>query len=228
MSRGPQGESFAAKVRQAFADLALRQAQGPEGSKGVSVKDVAYRLDLPAGDRAVRPLRRTIADLKKHGRLRHVGEGLYLPVDSPAGSSAGSGAVKRGTPVVRPAIWRAVRACRSFSLDELARVSGAGRNYCRECVAALIRQGLVKNTAPKGQAGYYRLVTDPGPDLPGHDNAERLRRMRAARKEALEALEFAAKAIWVAKVHLAEEGEEDEHGQARTGTDGGTDGPGEG
>jgi hypothetical protein len=160
-------------------------------------QQLAAALDL-VFDRDKGPMYRALDDFRRRGEVRRLAPGVYRYVHDRA-------AADRTTAQQR--IWKAIRAARSFTLDELARLSGAGRSYCKEYVDALQRNGAVKNTAGKGQAGYYRLVADPGPVVPGSDNAARLRALRQKRREALAAVTAAQLALVKAKEALEEEDE---------------------
>ena len=68
----------------------------------------------------------------------------------------------------------------------------------------------LKNGNPSTKtAGKWQMVTDPGPAMPLNDEkAERLRNLRAKKKEALDAMDRAFVAIAEARMAMSEMGEE--------------------
>jgi hypothetical protein len=184
-----QEESFRGRVSAAFAALA------PRFPDGVPVREVGYAVDIDAGQKPARRLYRVVADLKRNGRLRHVGAGLYLPAGMAATGDRGDGDEDG-----RARMWRALRLRhkrgQGVQIAELARLAGVGPAYAKEFLATLGRRGIVSRIGRRLPA-TYRLAQDPVEMPAMAENAERLRRLRRHRalaeiNEARAALERAA------------------------------------
>ncbi|MCX5785690.1 MAG: hypothetical protein NTX59_08365 [Elusimicrobia bacterium] len=68
-------------------------------------------------------------------------------------------------------LWRSTRALRSFITMDLMLMAGTERqqtiNFCRALVRAgyAVRESVTR-TQVRGRLPHYRLVKDPGPNLP--------------------------------------------------------------
>lgn len=160
-------------------------------------QEIAAALDL-VFDVDKEPMYRAMRDFVRRGEVERLSTGVYRYIGTTS---------KTFSAEARERIWKAIRAARAFTLDELVRVSGAGKTYCREYLNILMRHGAVVNATKKPQEGYYRLIKDLGPALPEHDNAAKLRALRQKRREALAAVTAAQLALVKAQQAL-EDGDE--------------------
>ncbi|MFA5712497.1 hypothetical protein, partial [Mycolicibacterium sp.] len=162
----------------------------------VPVREVGYAVDIDAGQKPARRLYRVVADLKRSGRLRHVGVGLYLP----AGRAATGG---RPDEDGRARMWRALRLRhkrgQGVQIADLARLAGVGPAYAKEFLATLCRRGIVSRIGRRLPA-TYRLAQDPVEMPAMAENAEKLRRLR--RHRALVEINEARAALERAVEHL--------------------------
>ena len=165
------GWGFSEKVREVY-----RKA----GGSPVPNEDVAVALDLFGKTRA--RLSPTQRDMLKRGEIERVSEGVYRWTAKPKPSQ------------IREAMWRIVRARRTVTVADMVEMAGAAENYAEEYLRLLLRRGIVRGIA--GHPAKYQLVKDDGPATPQDtDKADRLRRNRLAKKEALAALDDAFIAI---------------------------------
>jgi len=99
--------------------------------------------------------RRCVEDLRQKGWLIHCDrvQGLYKfrqLKDDEHGQSAG----------LQKKIWRAVRISRSFTVWDIAQLSGATIDYVKKYVAFLMRHGHVEKIGRDGSRAIYRRVRD--------------------------------------------------------------------
>jgi hypothetical protein len=98
-----------------------------------------------------------------------------------------------GPPNQKEVMWRVLRARRVVTVTDLQELAGASREYAQEFMGRLEKQGVVQRLSAPGGANHpdkFRLVDDPGPELPrDEDKAEYLRRRREQKKAALAKLD---------------------------------------
>lgn len=178
---GENATTFAQRIRMAAAEF------GAE----FTADQLADQADIQTyADKA--RIYNTIRDLIRQGELERVGKGKYRRIS-------------KSVPAEKQEImWRLVRARRTVTVEDLQELSGAGRKYCEEFLRRLVRRGVVK----QHDNGNFQLIEDPV-EMPKDDaKAERLRRIRAQKKEALEALDRAFVAINDARMAVAQMEEE--------------------
>lgn len=175
------GWGFSEKVRDIY-----RKA----GSRPVANEEVALALDLFGKGRG--RLTSAQRDLLKSGEISRVSEGVYVWAN-------------RSSPTqIREAMWRVIRARRAVSVADLMELTGASENYALEYLRMLVRREAVKKIS-KAEGVIYRLVVDAGTEAPKDESkAERLRRIRERKKEALAALDEAWLAINRARMAITE------------------------
>lgn len=123
-----------------------------------------------------------IHDMRKSGEIQSVTRGVYMYM--------GKAKKKKQT---KDVMWRALRAMRNMTVEDLREMSGAGEGYAKEWLWMLKRRGVVAE-----RNGRYRLINDTGPNgMPeNEEKAEKLRVLRLKKKEAaLAALARAEAAI---------------------------------
>lgn len=95
-----------------------------------------------------------VRELVKRGWLKSAGQrGLYRFCqlqDHEHGQSA----------QLQEKIWRAIRISGSYTIFEIAQLSGATIDYVKKYTSFLIRNGLVRKTGKKGQRAIYRPILD--------------------------------------------------------------------
>jgi len=78
--------------------------------------------------------------------------------------------VNRRPGTARAKMWQSMRILRRFSIPDLCRTSGAGRENAKKFAAALERHGVVRRCASHdgrpGVHNVWQLVRDTGPQYP--------------------------------------------------------------
>ncbi len=166
-------------------------------SRTITYEEMAYRLDL-VSNREKKPMYSALRDFLKRGEIIRDEQGAVRLV-------AGR--------VYRPAkktscMYRLIRANRygTVTAADLVANCGVSSVTAHEYLRALTDRGITRRIeSPKHQAAKYQLIKDPGPNLVRNDqNAEKMKRIRAAQKEALEKIDKAGCAIVEAGHALAE------------------------
>ena len=131
-------------------------------------RDLSVKAAIKTRDND-RRLGSVIAELKKTGEIRSVSRGVYMY----AGKT-------KGKKQIREIMWRALRAMRNVTVEDLREMSDASENYTKEWLRALKRREVVAE-----KNGRYRLIKDTGPNgMPeNEDKAEALRLLRQKKKE---------------------------------------------
>ncbi len=192
-------QSFTNRVRQALIALS-------ETSEQVSNAELAQALDL-VGDRDKRPMYASLCDLRKSGEIERVRPGVHVY----------KGLDKR-QPEIRARMWTVVRMRKVVSIEDLQELCGASEAYALEFMRMLARRAVVEKIDRGPGSSVYRLVKD-GLNAPEDDEkSARLRRIRLAKKRALEELDAAGKtlidaaqAIARARIAVNDMPEEDDH-----------------
>ena len=100
--------------------------------------------------------------------------------------------VETAKPLLKKEVmWRVLRGKRLVTATELAALAQVSLGHAKNYFASLQRLGLVQNLNPLGKAGRYRLLRDPGPEMPRDDMNEARRQFRLRKREALAALDAA-------------------------------------
>lgn len=166
-------------VRKALQDLAQ---QGD-----ITHGDIALKLDL-VENKEKQPLYRILLDFIKRGECEKVGRGIirYIKTDPhPAKKTS--------------CMYRLIRANKSgtVTVGDLMATCGVTKATASEYLGMLTKHGITRRISmPGNQPSKYQMVQDPGPGFVRNDaNAEKLRRIRAAKKEALEKMDAAGKAL---------------------------------
>ncbi|MCX5888108.1 MAG: hypothetical protein NTY36_01485 [Deltaproteobacteria bacterium] len=122
-----------------------------------------------------------LKDLAKYGELEHLGPGRWRRLG------------REERPELKEIMWNLQRIHLVLTAEEMSLQSGASPHTVRDWYKSMLRLGLVRNEAGKGQPGRYRLIKDLGPKPPADSNGERLRQLRARRRqqEALASLDGA-------------------------------------
>jgi hypothetical protein len=163
---------MAGKIRKALCSLGM-------GGRSVESSALAIELDMVA-DKEKQTLYRVLRDFVKSGEITRIGRGVYIY----------NGNKKK--PQLQEIMWRYLRAKRTVTIDGLAEISGASREYAAEWVYMLVRREIVE----KIRLGGYRLISDPVIMPVNDDNRKKLHKLRKQKKrEALVALGEAEDAI---------------------------------
>jgi hypothetical protein len=98
-----------------------------------------------------------------------------------------------GPPNQKEVMWRVLRARKLVTVTDLQELAGASMEYAQEFMGRLEKKGVVQRLSAPAGANHpdkFRLVDDPGPELPkDEDKAEYLRRRREQKKAALAKLD---------------------------------------
>ncbi|WP_139796702.1 winged helix-turn-helix domain-containing protein [Desulfacinum hydrothermale] len=135
-----------------------------------------------------------LRDARRRGEIERVDKGKYR---------ARAGAGRR---CGRDRMWSVIRMRRRITADDLAELAGVERSYASSYLRDLARTEVVR-ARWQGRQRVYELAhgytghmqTPPG------DNAERIRRFRAKKKAAMEALDKAMGALQEARAALADD-----------------------
>lgn len=156
-------KTFAGKVRKIMQDLKGRE---------ISTQDIAVMLDM-VSDADKRVLYRILIDFRHSGEIERVKKGIYIYKG------------KKCKPQLQEIMWRFLRARKKVTIDDLVEISGAEESYAKEWLQLLVRREIVR----KYKNGNYLMIKDPV-DMPRNEKkAERLRRIRAEKKKALDAID---------------------------------------
>jgi len=186
-------ESFAGKIRKIVRDAAGRE---------VAAKEISWALDLDAGKKASVSLYKTLGNLARSGEIERVRPGVYKWKGKDPGALLLARKTRHMTQL-REIMWRVLRAKRTVTVDDLRELSGANERYAKEWLNMLVRRGVVRKNKNK----TYQIVSDPVQMPQDEKKAERLRRIRQNKKNALLALDEAYLAITRARMAITEIGE---------------------
>ena len=166
---------LAGKVREAMRTLGA-------GGKEIASPALTIELDMVA-DKEKQVLYRVLRDFVKSGEITRIRRGVYIYN------------ANNKPPQLQEIMWRYLRAERTVTIDDLAGISGASREYAAEWVYMLARREIVEKIR-LGGARKYRLISDPVIMPVNDDNAKKLRKLRKQKKrEALVALAQAQNGI---------------------------------
>ena len=180
-------ETFTGRIR-----AAAQEMEEPSEYIGFTV-DQLCELAMIQTYADKKKVRNVVADLCKAGELARVGEGIYRLVQKTPGK-----------PQLQEVMWRVLRARRTVTVEDMELMAGASAAYSVEWLRMLERRKIVRHL----KNDNWQMVTDPGPVMPMNDEkAARLRRMRAKKKEALDAMDRAFMAIAEARMAMSEMGE---------------------
>ena len=175
-------ETFTGKIRDACHELG-------ETGKAFSVHGICERAMIQIYDDK-KKVRSVVADLCKAGELERIGKALYvLTKRTPS------------MPQIQEVMWKILRARRTVTLADMEELAGAAPTYATEWLQMLQRRKIVRHL----KNGKWQMMKDPGPTMPFNDEkAARLRRMRAKKREALDAMDRAFMAIAEARMAMSE------------------------
>jgi predicted transcriptional regulator len=166
-------------VRKALQDLAKLG--------DIKYADVAQRLDM-VSDKEKQPLYRILNDFIKRGECEKVRRGVIRHIKTdphPAKKTS--------------CMYRLIRANKSgtVTVGDLVATCGVTKKTASEYLGMLTKRGITRRISmPGNHPSKYQMVQDPGPGFVRNDvNAEKLRCIRAAKKEALEKMDDAGKAL---------------------------------
>lgn len=180
--------SFATRVRTALIKLG-----GPQGNP-VTNEALADELELMYY-RDKRPMYHALDDMRKTGEVVRTAPATHAYKGRP-----------EPKPDTKARMWAVLRMRRNSTttIDDLQELTGCARSYAQEFLSLLIKRGAVERIGPRTAPGAYRLVADPGPASPELDEkAARLRRIRDAKKIAIEHIDAAGQAFMAAVQELA-------------------------
>jgi len=144
----------------------------------IGVSEIADKLDrISYADK--RPLYAALIELKKAGEIKRIERGKYIW----AGKESGK-------PELRKVMWRFFRSERVVSVEDLQEIAGAKRSYVKEWLQMLCRNGIAGKRGKK-----YIMIKDPVIMPDDNKKADRLKKIRQQKKEALAALRAADLAI---------------------------------
>jgi hypothetical protein len=98
---------------------------------------------------------------------------------------------KPGQPQIQEVMWRVLRARKAVTVPDLMELAGATKEYAGEFLRRLKKQGVIQElNRLDGIWVRFRLVDDPGPELPKNEaKGDYLRNRRMKHKAALAAID---------------------------------------
>ena len=146
--------------------FAERMRVAAKGLGEFRARDLADAMEVRTyGERA--KVRDYISDFMTRGEFERIGRGLYVYSKQTQ---------RRGYLDV---MWHLARSHRSFSTDDMERLSGAARATVLEYLRCLVAAGYLRQRV----RGQWELIKDPGPVRPVNwGKCKRLKRMRRIRK----------------------------------------------
>ena len=155
-------KTFAGKVREI-----IQGSPGPVGTQ-----EIAERLDL-VFDKEKQPLYQALRDLVSSGEIEKIKKGVFRYKG------------KQGPAQFQEIMWRFLRSRKKVTIDDLIEISRAEKSYVKEWLQMLVRREIVR----KYKNGNYLMIKDPV-DMPrNEEKAQRLRRIRAEKKKALDKID---------------------------------------
>ena len=155
-------KTFAGKVRDIIA-----AAPGE-----IRTQEIAEKLDL-VFDKEKQPLYQALRDFVSAGEIEKVRQGVFLYKG------------KKNPAQLQEIMWRFLRSRKKVTVDDLIEISRAEKLYVKEWLQLLVRREIVR----KYKNGNYLIIKDTV-DMPKNEKkAQRLRRIRAEKKKALDALD---------------------------------------
>ena len=155
-------KTFAGKVRKLIAAC----------PREFRTQEIAEKLDL-VFDKEKQPLYQALRDFAETGEIKKIRQGVFVYKG------------RKNPAQFQEIMWRFLRARKKVTIDDLVEISGAERKYAREWLLMLVRREIVR----KYKNGNYLIIKDTV-DMPrNEEKAQRLRRIRAEKKKALDALD---------------------------------------
>jgi hypothetical protein len=165
------------QVRQAARDLHVANGGAP-----FTMNDLADEMGLSTFADKAKVQGQQVASLVQSGELEQTKPGVYRYTGK-----------KPGQPNQQEIMWRVLRARKVVTVPDLVELAGATEDYAREFLRRLYKQAVIMEVAgPQGRGIWikYRLVDDPGPELPKNEaKATYLRARREKHQAALAALD---------------------------------------
>lgn len=155
----------------------VRQAAQKQGGT-FSYSDLGDALGLQTRDELYK-MKMAVSDLVRNGEMVRVRPGQF--------NWQGK---KPGPTNQKQVMWRVLRARKLVTVLDLMELAGASQDYALEFLRRLQKQEAVQRVEHPGYSTKYRLVNDPGPELPRDvDKAEYLKRRHEQQKAALASLD---------------------------------------
>ena len=166
-------QSFAGRVYEKLRELAGKNEFGR-----VEAGDLSSALLLPTKADHKRMLN-ALCDLRRAGKVARVEIGVYRVVNGPR------------KPEIREVMWRILRMRKRVSVDDLAEMAEASRDYARQWLNMLVDRNVVKKVGPN----LWQLVDDQAEMPVDTDKADKLRELRRRQKQKLISKLDAAKGL---------------------------------
>lgn len=158
-------------AQQSYAKTVLETALELAATKGeATAGDVSSAMFTQTRVQHKRVLN-ILGELAKAGRLVRIRQGVY-------------GQVSRDDvqPDKREVMWRLLRMRRRIMVADLMEMAGAGKDYAREWLRMLEKNGVVRKEQAPGQAAVWILVNDQVKMPEDGEKAEKLRAIRRKKK----------------------------------------------
>lgn len=169
----------------------VREIIKSAGPGGITKNEIAEKLDMVTRDDKA-PLCSRLRDLMYKSReIEQKGIRPHFRYFWIGG--------KPGSPTIQEKMWRVLRARKAVTLADLMELAGASEVYAKEYMLVLIKNQIVKKDGYK-----WRMISDPVIMPDNTDKAEKLRKIRAAKKAAIAAMDEAFGAIARARMAMVE------------------------
>jgi len=160
-------ESFAGKVFAALVRLSS------DKRNEVEVGELSSALMIQTRQQHKRMLN-ALSDLKKAGKVVRLQQGVYFPASEK----------NPRAPELRAVMWRLLRMRRRVTVDDLAELSGASREYAKDWLQMLEKRAIVRRVPQLGnQPHLWQMIKDPGAMPVDDAAADRLRALRKKKKQ---------------------------------------------
>jgi hypothetical protein len=160
-------KGLAVKIREAMRVLGA-------GGRKVTNPELAIKLDM-VFDKEKQVLYRALRDFIKSGEVEKISRGVYKYTG------------KTSEPQLRQIMWRALRARRTVTVDDIVELSGASREYTKNWLRMLVSREIVRRTRA-GNDWKYQLINDPVIMPKDELKAKKAATIRAEKKKALDAI----------------------------------------
>ncbi len=181
----------------------VRAAVSAGGDEPATVAGICEQLKINRPEKK-RRIRTELAKLKAAGEIEHVGPSTYRRAGRPPKTPAKK-------PTVNEAMWRVVRARRRVTIDDLRELTGASQSAAAKFLQTCVRQGVCN----KRDKFTFQMVSDPVVCPVNEKATEYQRKIRAAKKRAMAAMDQAFSEIADARMAIndIEEPQPDEMSQ---------------
>lgn len=165
-------------AHQSFSKKVLEAVEKEAGARGgeIDTTELSHVLFIQTGHDHKRMLS-TLSDLARTSKIVRVRQGVYSAVS------------KKPAPDQREVMWRTMRMRKVVTLADLQEFAGVSKYYAKEWLQMLVKRGIAMRQGPADKCAphSWRLIKFDQVEMPvDTEKAERLRKIRAKKKQAIE------------------------------------------